>query len=94
MNLREFQVLDGLNIASTRHSRHLIRHGFECTAAQLADVMVSDPRFGYDWATPRSVGAVLRGLARSWPHRREPLVEKVDSRRWHLTDAGVRVLSA
>lgn len=92
MNLREYEVLDGLNIASTIHMAE--RDAYKATAAQIAEVMRDDPRMGYAWATARNVGAILRGLSREWPFRRAPLVEKVDTRNWRLTAAGVRVLSA
>lgn len=95
MNYREFAVLDAVNIATTRYRRP--GHDFEATARQIAIVLNTDPRIRDDYTvqhTVAEVGATLRALSQGWPRRREPLVEKIDSRRWHLTDAGVRVLGA
>lgn len=94
MTLRELAVLDAMNIATTQYRRR--GHDFEATCAEVAETLDTDDRLQeYDLAlTTLQVGAVLRRMAQGWPHRREPLVEKIDSRRWHLTDAGVRVLSA
>lgn len=98
MNLREYQVLDATNIATAVHSRWVKGEGhhYQATAAQIAETMLTDDRYGpeYAWATSRIVGAILTGLAKDWPARREPLVERVGTKKWCLTDAGARVLNA
>ena len=95
MNLREFVVLDVLNIASTKHQRD---GEFQASAAEMIEVFRADGR----WEAERQImgfnerlmGASLGHLSRGWPTRREPLVERHGSRRWRLTNAGVRVLGA
>lgn len=95
MTHRELAVLDALNIASTRYRRK--GNDYEATAAQIAEVLNSDDRIQGAVAihlSPAQVGASLRLLAQGHPVRRAPLAEKIDARRWRLTDTGVSVLSA
>ena len=98
MNLREYMVLDALNIASTVHGRFVKGEGrhYQATAAQIAETMLTDDRYGpeYDWATPGAVAMCLRQLAKGYPERREPLVERATTKKWRLTRAGCRVLLA
>jgi len=93
---RELAVLDALNIASTRYRRK--GNDYEATAAQIAKVLNTDERIQGTVTIPRltpvEVGASLRLLGQGHPTRRAPLVEKIDTRRWRLTDTGVSVLSA
>ena len=93
MNAREFYVLEAVNIATTRYKR---KGHYEATAAQIAEVLNTDERIGCPFfpLTSLQVGATLRQLARDWPARRSPLVERVDTRRWRLSSAGLEVLSA
>lgn len=90
MNAREFYVLEAMNIATTRYKRK--GHGFEATAAQIAEVLNTDERIAP--LTSLQVGATLRALAQGLPKRRAPLVERVDTRRWRLSRAGLEVLCA
>ena len=93
MTAREFYVLDAVNIATTRFRRR--GHGYEATAAQIAEVLREDDRIGSPFLlSSLEVGATLRSLAQGMPHRSCPLVVKVDARRWRLTGDGCRVLSA
>ena len=89
MNHRELAVLCAVNTASSRYRRK--GHDYEATCAQITDVFNNEDDVQEGWPlTTLEVGATLRSMV----NRREPLVEKIDSRRWHLTDAGVRVLNA
>jgi hypothetical protein len=94
VNAREFYVLDAMNVATTRYKRR--GHGFEATAAQIAEVLNTDERFGCPFfpLTSLQVGTTLRALAQDWSKRRAPLVERVDTRRWRLSRAGLEVLCA
>jgi hypothetical protein len=92
MTREEFEILDVLNIASTIHMHPKL--GYRATALHIAAVGKTDPRFGYDWMTSVKVGRRLGVMAKGWPTRLAPLVEKVDSRHWRLTDAGLRALGA
>lgn len=101
MNLREYVVLDALNIASTQYGkwdREAHERHFQATTAQIVEVFKTDSRFvaerrimGFN---TRSMGASLGRLGRGMPIRREPLVRRVGTKKWRLTDAGVKVLSA
>lgn len=95
MNLREYVVLDVLNIASTQYMRD---GEFQASAAEMVETFRTDSRYqaerrimGFNAA---SMGASLGRLSRGHPTRRESLVERVGSRRWQLTAAGVKVLSS
>ena len=110
MNLREFVILDAMNIATARYQRHprdwktkslaerLRYRGFQATAAQVAEVLLEDERLAeigqFTHLTSREVGETLGRMAQGYPERRAPLVEKLDTRHWRLTDAGVEALSA
>lgn len=91
----QFFVLWAANIATTHYRRP--GHEFEATAAQIAEYVRSDAE---EYGTPYGdadavwVGARLRLMAMGCPTRPEPLVERVDTRRWRMTKAGVKVLSA
>lgn len=86
MNHHDLYVLEGLNIASTRFKRP--GHTYEATAAQIAEVMREE--YGLTWPTGVTIGAKLGQMR----NRSEPLVEKVDRRRWRLASAGLKVLAA
>lgn len=95
MTHREFAVLEAVNIASTQYK--LTPHTYEATAAQIAHVHNTDERLIGAWPTyldSRQVGETLKALGSGWPTRPTPLVEKVSTRRWRLTKAGVDVLCA
>lgn len=94
MNDREWFVLNAVNIATTRYRRP--GNGYEATAEQIAEVFNFDDRLNWHGMVlgTRQVGETLKYMAQGWPRRHQPLVEKIDSRRWHLTDAGARVLNA
>ena len=113
MNLREFAVLDAMNIATTQHqvasprgawrgiglAERLRWSGYRATAAQVAAALEDDDRLAelgmFLRLTPREVGVMLGRMSKGHqPYRREALVERVTTRHWRLTDAGVRVLSA
>jgi hypothetical protein len=100
VNAREYAVLEALNIASTIHGRwdKVARERiYQASAVEIADVLVADERIAADFTfvlDARSVGALLGAMAGSYPQRRAPLVERVTTRRWGLTDAGIEVLTA
>jgi hypothetical protein len=98
MRMRELAVLEALNIASTRHSRHDPNEpgrGYQATAAQIAEVLATDERFaeyGLDLSA-RQIGATLAALhdrgRGTYSKLPEALVERVGSRRWRLSQGGV-----
>jgi hypothetical protein len=91
VNVRELQVLEALNIASTIHRRP--GHDFEATAAQVADRYFHDT--GIRVSNAR-MAAWLRELRRlhPWDSRREPLVEPVYPKRWRLTSHACHLMLA
>jgi hypothetical protein len=98
MNLREYTVLEVLNIASTIYQRD---GQFQASAVEMVEVFNTDRRFEAERRimgfSVRSMGGSLGRLAggkNAWPVRSQPLVERVGSRRWKLTRAGVGVLNA
>jgi hypothetical protein len=108
VNLREFAVLEAMNIATTQHqvppprgacfADRLRWDGYRATAAEVAQTLIDDDRLAelgaFLYLSPREVGAMLGRMALGLPERREPLVEKVTSRHWRMTDAGVKALSS
>lgn len=96
MTLHEYRVLAALNIASARHARPKYvcgrdSQGFEATAAQVAEVyQEQNPGPGF---TAIEVGAALRELRRARGGR-EPMVERVGTRKWRMTSHGARVMVA
>ncbi len=99
MTHRELAVLEALNIASAIHSRP-VRDGeriFQATAAQIAEALNTDDYVQGAYGrthTPAEVGSTLGRMAKGWPYRRAALVERVNTRRWRLADAGLEAMSA
>lgn len=107
MNLREFIVLQAMNIATTDHGRRYPTADggsyweFEATAKQIAECINHDEwfrkHFGEHEMNSRQVGAILGALNRVYPNRNylaRPLVRRVSQSRktWQLTNAGVKVI--
>lgn len=91
MNLRQFAILEAMNIATARHMHN---GAYRATAKQISDVLRDDPRLSeLPWLNPRAIGAMLGDMA-SERERSEALVEKVTTRHWCMTRAGVRTLCA
>ena len=95
MNLREFVILDVLNIASTIHGHDGV---YQATAAEIVEVFRTDPRWEAERRimgfNARSVGASLGRLRRTRAAWQPPLVQHVGNNGWALTPAGLDVLAA
>lgn len=97
MNVREYALLETLNIASTIYAQRHPVFRFEATAVQVANTLATDERLIADFGftmSPRQISARFAIMALGRPRRPEPLVKAIVPNKWALTQAGCKVMLA